>query len=54
MSEHLMNLLLEYIQEAINEKLASGTSDGGLIEAMRVMELRDEILKEVNNDQRTA
>jgi len=43
MSEEILEKLLEYIDAKIDMKLAYETSDGGLIESIRCIEIEDEL-----------
>ena len=51
MSDELLNKLLEYIDAAIDEKSEDARqSDGGLIERLRKLRVRDELFDMVNKE----
>ena len=43
MNPTLIELLLEYIDARVDEHKAEASSDGGLVERIRCIELRDQI-----------
>jgi hypothetical protein len=50
-SDELLNKLLEYIDAAIDEKSEDARqSDGGLIERLRKLRVRDELFDMVNKE----